>query len=178
MIGASFFRTLSLVWGRTALHSIRSRLSFNWHFTFLLCILSFDQMLFHFSTTAFCSIGSFFFPVQLFLLSLIRYPDLPLIGFINFSWLIFLSFDRAINHSFVDYPIFVWKRMLRSAQSINKRLYLFARTFRTCAWSIRSCAIVFRNAVFQVFAALSLSIKFCAHLSSWCLFCRRLFAFD
>jgi hypothetical protein len=56
-------------------------------FTFLLCILSFDQMLFHFSTTAFCSIGSFFFPVQLFLLSLIRYPDSPLIGFITFSWL-------------------------------------------------------------------------------------------
>jgi hypothetical protein len=80
-----FVRTLSLAWVRTALHSIRSRLSVNRHFTFLVCILSCDQMLFLFSTTAFCSIGSFFFPVQLFLPLLIRYPDLPLIGFVNFS---------------------------------------------------------------------------------------------
>jgi hypothetical protein len=101
MIGASFFRTLSLVWVWTALHSIRSRLSFNWHFTFLLCILSFDQMLFHFSTTAICSIGSFFFPVQLFLLLLIRYPDLPFIGFVNF----FLVHNRFFRSGYLPFLV-------------------------------------------------------------------------
>jgi hypothetical protein len=56
-------------------------------------------MLFQFGTTAICSIGSFFFPVQLFLLLLIQYPDLPLIGFVNF----FLVHNRFFRSGYLPF---------------------------------------------------------------------------